>query len=227
MPSCATHALTLIAKVWQESKAKNNSVVQTFMLYAHQWIARQYDTIVIIIYFKSAIRKWVCNVENYSRQWIKTKNVLRYTIQKALLTVGCMYTIQVWIVNAPNKDIVNCQNTLDKGVPRMQQWPLDIPQWHITPHPQLSAKIIIAYYMRLLHIAALRANSQIIINSIYLSDIYEEIIHQFSHVGFVFRHKQLCYHGFWKQLTSSILTVRGFRANMAHSPNVGLMSANA
>ena len=26
------------------------------------------------------------------------------------------------------KDIVNCQNTLDKGVPRMQQWPTDIPQ---------------------------------------------------------------------------------------------------
>ena len=32
-------------------------------------------------------------------------------------------------------------------------------------------------------IAALRASSQI--NSIYLSDIYEEIIHHFSHVGFV------------------------------------------
>ena len=26
------------------------------------------------------------------------------------------------------KGIVNCQNTLDKGVLRMQQWPLDIPQ---------------------------------------------------------------------------------------------------
>ena len=26
------------------------------------------------------------------------------------------------------KGIVNCQNTLDKGVPRMQQWPLDIPR---------------------------------------------------------------------------------------------------
>ena len=32
-----------------------------------------------------------------------------------------------------------------KGWPKMQQWPLDIPQWHITPHPQLSAKIIILY----------------------------------------------------------------------------------
>ena len=41
------------------------------------------------------------------------------------------------------KGIVNCQNTLDKGVPKMQQWPLDIPQWHIIPHPQLAGKIII------------------------------------------------------------------------------------
>ena len=33
------------------------------------------------------------------------------------------------------------------------------------------------------------------INSIYLSDIYEEITHQFSYVGFVLRYKRLCYHG--------------------------------
>ena len=26
------------------------------------------------------------------------------------------------------KGLVNCQHKLDKGVPRMQQWPLDIPQ---------------------------------------------------------------------------------------------------
>ena len=32
--------------------------------------------------------------------------------------------------------------------------------------------------------------------------------------------------GIWKQLTSIILTVRAFPANRAHSPNVGLMSAN-
>ena len=32
--------------------------------------------------------------------------------------------------------------------------------------------------------------------------------------------------GIWKQLTSSILRVRAFQANTAHSPNVGLMSAN-
>ena len=32
--------------------------------------------------------------------------------------------------------------------------------------------------------------------------------------------------GVWRQLTSSILTVRAFSANTAHSPNVGLMSAN-
>ena len=33
------------------------------------------------------------------------------------------------------------------------------------------------------------------INAIYLSDIYEEIIHQFSYVGLVLRNKQLCCHG--------------------------------
>ena len=32
--------------------------------------------------------------------------------------------------------------------------------------------------------------------------------------------------GIWKQFTSSILTVRAFPANTAHSPNVALMSAN-
>ena len=31
------------------------------------------------------------------------------------------------------KGIVNRQN---KGVPRMQQSPLDISQWHISPNPQ-------------------------------------------------------------------------------------------
>ena len=30
--------------------------------------------------------------------------------------------------------------------------------------------------------------------------------------------------GIWEQLTSSILKVRAFPANTAHSPNVGLMS---
>ena len=55
------------------------------------------------------------------------------------------------------------------------------------------------------------------INSIYLSDIYEEIIHQFSYVGLVLRHKQL---------THRILTVGAFPANTAHSPNFGLISVN-
>ena len=32
--------------------------------------------------------------------------------------------------------------------------------------------------------------------------------------------------GVWKQLASNILTVKAFPANTAHSPNVGLMSAN-
>ena len=91
------------------------------------------------------------------------------------------------------KGVVNCQNTRDNVVTRMQQWPLDIPQWHITLHPQLSAKIKIlyAFYTRR------RINSKFpnLINSIYLSDIYEQIIHYFSYVGFVLWHKRLCYHG--------------------------------
>ena len=32
--------------------------------------------------------------------------------------------------------------------------------------------------------------------------------------------------GVWKQLASSILTGKAFPANTAHSPNVGLLSAN-
>ena len=64
------------------------------------------------------------------------------------------------------------------------------------------------------------------INSIYLSDIYEEIIHQFSHVGLVLRLKQLCCHGGLETVDSRILTVRAFPANTAHSPNVDLMSVN-
>ena len=60
-----------------------------------------------------------------------------------------------------------------------------------------------------------------LINSIYLSDIYEEIIHQFSYVGLV-----LCCHGGLEQLTHGIITVRAFPANTAYSPNVGLMSVN-
>ena len=79
------------------------------------------------------------------------------------------------------------------GVPRMQQWPLAFPQWHITPHPQLSAKIIILYAFHTHR--RIKSKFPNHINSIYLSDIYEEIIHQVSHVGFVLRHKRLCYHG--------------------------------
>ena len=89
--------------------------------------------------------------------------------------------------------IVNCQNKLDKGVPRMQQWPLDIPRWHITPHPQLSAKIIILYAFHTHR--RIKSKFPNHMNSIYLSGFYEEIIHQFSYVGFVLRHKRLCYRG--------------------------------
>ena len=91
------------------------------------------------------------------------------------------------------KGVVNCQNTRDNVVPRMQQWPLDIPQWHITPHPQLSAKIITQYASHTHRRIKSKFTSHI--NSIYLSDIYEEIIYHFSNVGFVLRHKRLCYCG--------------------------------
>ena len=91
------------------------------------------------------------------------------------------------------KGIVDCQNKLDMGVPRMQQWSLDILQWHITPHPQLSANILILYAFHTHR--RIKSKFPNHINSIYLSDIYEKIIHQFSYVGFVSRHKRLCYHG--------------------------------
>ena len=103
-----------------------------------------------------------------------------------------MYYIYCGEIN-PVKSVVNCQNTRDNVVPRMQQWPLDIPQWHITPHPQLSAKIIILYAFHTHR--GIKSKFPSLISSIYLSDIYEEIIHRFSHVGFVFRHKRLCYFG--------------------------------
>ena len=77
--------------------------------------------------------------------------------------------------------------------------------------------------MRFIPIAALRASH---INSIYLSDIYEEIIHHFFMWALCCDTKGCGTVGLWKQLTSSILTVRALPANTAHSPNVGLMSAN-
>ena len=91
------------------------------------------------------------------------------------------------------KGVVNCQNTRDNVVPRIQQWPLDIPQWHITPHPQLPAKIIILYACHTHR--RIKSKFPNHINSKYLSDIYEQIIHHFSYVGFVLSHKRLCYHG--------------------------------
>ena len=91
------------------------------------------------------------------------------------------------------KGIVNCQNTRDNVVPRIQQWPLDIPQSHISQHPQLSAKIMILYAFHTHR--RIKSKFPNHINYIYLCDIYKEIIHQFSHVGFVLGHKRLCYHG--------------------------------
>ena len=94
----------------------------------------------------------------------------------------------------------------------------------ISLHIQLSAKIIILYAFH----THRRIKSKFLshINSIYLSDIYEEKNHHFSHVGFVFRHKRLCYRGGLETVDFQHMTVRAFPANMAHSLNVGLMSTN-
>ena len=81
----------------------------------------------------------------------------------------------------------------------------------ISPHIQLSAKIIILYAFHTHRRIKSKFPSHI--NSIYLSDIFCGT-------------KVCATVGLWKQLTSSILTVRAFPANTAHSPNVGLMSAN-
>ena len=64
------------------------------------------------------------------------------------------------------------------------------------------------------------------INSKYLSDIYEKIIHQISHVGFVLRHKRLCYHGGLETVDLQHIDNKSFPSQQAHSPNVSLMSAN-
>ena len=104
----------------------------------------------------------------------------------------CVFHITKWQIQY-FKGVVNCQNSQDNVVSRMQQWPLDIPQWHITPHPQLSAKIIILYAFHTHR--RIKSKFPNHINSIYLSDIYEKIIHHFSYVSFVLWHKRLCYHG--------------------------------
>ena len=109
--------------------------------------------------------------------------------------LGSCWGVLIWtpVPFRAFKGVVNCQNTRDNVVPRMQQWPLDIPQWHITPHPQLSAKIIILYVFHTHR--RIKSKFPNHINSIYLSDIYEQIIHHFSYVCFVLWHKRLCYHG--------------------------------
>ena len=61
----------------------------------------------------------------------------------------------------------------------------------ITPHPQLSAKIMILHAFHTHRRIKNKFPSHI--NFIYLSDIYEEIIHHFSHVGFVLWYKRLWY----------------------------------
>ena len=60
----------------------------------------------------------------------------------------------------------------------------------------------------------------------YLSDIYEEIIHQFSHVGFVLRHKWLCYHGGLETVDSQHIDSESFPSQHGTITEVGLMSAS-
>ena len=123
-----------------------------------------------------------------------------------------MYAHKVYRVNdlyrMAVKGVVNCQNTLDNVVPRMQQWPLDIPQLHITPHPQVSAKIIILYAFHTHRRIKSKLPSHI--NSIYLSDINEEMIQHFSHVGSVLWHKRLCYRGYLETVDLQHIDSRSF-----------------
>ena len=123
-----------------------------------------------------------------------------------------------WARRLPQKlkGVVICQNTRDNVVPRMQQWPLDIPQWHITPHPQLSAKIIILY--------AFHTHRRI--NSKFPRHLWGSNSPFLSCGPLCCDTKGCVTVGIWRQLTSSILTVKAFSANTAHSPDVGLMSAN-
>ena len=50
------------------------------------------------------------------------------------------------------------------------------------------------------------------INFIYLSGIYEEIIHQFSYVGFVLRNKRLCYYWGMKTVDSQHIDSESFHS---------------
>ena len=148
-----------------------------------------------------------------------------------------MLISKIWVANSQQhkmntylhrktilKGIFNCQNTRDNVVPRMPLWSLDIPQWHITPHPQLSAKIIILYVFHTHR--RIKSKFPNHINSIYLSDVYKEIIHHYSHVGFVLRHKRFCYRGGPEKVDFQHIDSKSFPSQHAHSPNVGLMSAN-
>ena len=108
-----------------------------------------------------------------------------------------------------------------QGVPRIQQWPLAIPRWHSTPHPQLSAKIIILYAVH-----THRHIKSKFPNHINLSDIYEKIIQQFYCGLCVETQTVVLPWGFWNSWLTSV-TVKTFPANTAHSQDVGLMSANA
>ena len=88
----------------------------------------------------------------------------------------------LWNKLARFKGVVNCQNTGTMWFPECNSAPPpDIPQWHITPHPQLSAKIIILYAFHTHRRIKSKFPSHM--NSIYLSDIYEEIIHHFPLCG--------------------------------------------
>ena len=57
--------------------------------------------------------KLVGLLEDLSKRLIYPLNILSHTLPLVVLLI---------------KGVVNCQNTRDNVVPRMQQWPLDIPQ---------------------------------------------------------------------------------------------------
>ena len=119
-----------------------------------------------------------------------TTNIVRsremdVRLRKGQLIIACKHSWLEKLCITIIKGVVNCQNTRDNGVPRMQQWPLDIPQLHITPHPQLSAKTIILLLYAFHTHRLIKSKLPSHLNSIYLSDIFEEMIHHFSHVGSV------------------------------------------
>ena len=123
------------------------------------------------------------------------------------------------------KGIVDCQKTRDMiGGPRMQQWPLDIPQWHITPHPQLSANIIIPYAFQTHRIKSKFPNN----NKVYILEQHLWVNNSpILSCGLCVKTKMVVSPwGSRNSWSSCVLTVWAFPVNTAQSLNVGLMVAN-